>query len=329
MKTCFVISPIGAPGSDVREHADDVFDFIIKPAMDKAGYGARRADHESRPGAITEQMYDAILGDDLLIAILTFHNPNVFYEVAIAEAAARPLILLIEKSHQIPFDIHDRRVLYYDLKPRKLINGDYAGELLRSITEFEATKTAPRVPFRASLKPLGAGEAAWRIVSRAEDVPRESIVSFVQDARSFVWFQGMALFAYAKIVGFEDAIREALGRGIEVRVLLMHPDNPVLEHLLRDYAPNYHELVRKEILAGADFWRRFSEQSRLTVRFQKRGAMFLAMFLQSDVRIIFTQYSLARSTSESPTIIAPAGVPFYESSRQDFEWSWNRASPEL
>jgi hypothetical protein len=30
----FVISPIGAESSKVREHADDVFDFIIKPAMD-------------------------------------------------------------------------------------------------------------------------------------------------------------------------------------------------------------------------------------------------------------------------------------------------------
>jgi hypothetical protein len=58
MKTCFVISPIGVPGSDVREHADDVFDFIIKPAVEKAGYNVKRADHEARPGAITEQMYE-------------------------------------------------------------------------------------------------------------------------------------------------------------------------------------------------------------------------------------------------------------------------------
>jgi hypothetical protein len=138
----------------------------------------------------------------------------------------------------------------------------------------------------------------------------------------------MALFAYAKIVDFEDAIRDALSRGIEIRVLLMHPDNPALEHMLRDYAPNYLELVRKEILAGADFWKGFSDQSRLTTRFQQRGAMF-GNVLQSDSRIIFTQYSLARSTLESPTVIASAGVLFYETSRQDFEWSWNKASHEL
>jgi hypothetical protein len=157
MKSCFVISPIGLPGSEIREHADDVFDFIIKPAAEKAGYAAVRADHEARPGTITEQMYDHILGDDLLIAILTGHNPNVFYEVAVAEAAARPLILLIENGHDIPFDISARRVLQYDLKPRALNNGTHIDGLFRSITELETSGGNSKVPFRPSLKPLGAG----------------------------------------------------------------------------------------------------------------------------------------------------------------------------
>src|SRR5476651_739987 len=133
MKACFVISPISLPGSELREHADDVFDFIIKPATDKAGYTPIRADHEARPGTITEHMYDHILGDDLLIAVLTGHNPNVFYEVAVAEAAARPLILLIENGHSIPFDISTRRMLQYDLKPRALHDGTHIDGLFRSI----------------------------------------------------------------------------------------------------------------------------------------------------------------------------------------------------
>ena len=108
---CFVISPIGSEGTDVREHANDVFDYIIKPACEAANIIAMRADHDSRPGMITDQMYGCILADDLIIGVLTFHNPNVFYEVAIAEAAARPLILMIEEGASIPFDIKDRRIL--------------------------------------------------------------------------------------------------------------------------------------------------------------------------------------------------------------------------
>ncbi|MET0687834.1 MAG: hypothetical protein ABWY38_01335 [Methyloceanibacter sp.] len=57
---CFVISPIGAPGSEVRTHADDVFDYIIKPVATQMGYETERGDHVSRPGRISDQMYDRI-----------------------------------------------------------------------------------------------------------------------------------------------------------------------------------------------------------------------------------------------------------------------------
>lgn len=76
MKRCFVISPIGEEGSEIREHADDVLDFIIKPAMEEVGFEAYRADHTYEVGRITEQMYDSILGDDLCIAMLTTRTPT-------------------------------------------------------------------------------------------------------------------------------------------------------------------------------------------------------------------------------------------------------------
>ena len=328
MKSCFVISPIGLPGSESREHADDVFDFIIKPAAEKAGYAPVRADHEARPGTITEQMYDHILGDNLLIAILTGHNPNVFYEVAVAEAAARPLILLIENGHGIPFDISARRVLQYDLKPRALHHGTHSDALFRSITELEASGGDPKVSFRPSLKPLGAGEALWRLVPRSRDVPREDCVGLITTARSFVRYQGLALFSYAKMTGFDETVRVALGRGVEIRVLLMHPDNAALSHMMREFTTNHLENIRGEIRAGAEFWSNMASHGPLTVRFQKNGVMF-GLLQQSDSRAIVTQYSLARSTSECPTILAPVGTPLYDAVKQDYEWQWDRAGMGL
>ena len=66
-------------GSPVREHADDVFEFIIKPAMDELAIHAYRSDHSQEIGRVTDQMIGSILGDDLCIAVITFQNPNVFY----------------------------------------------------------------------------------------------------------------------------------------------------------------------------------------------------------------------------------------------------------
>ena len=328
MKSCFVISPISLPGTEVREHADDVFDFIIRPAAEKAGYNPVRADHEARPGTITEHMYDHILGDDLLIAILTGHNPNVFYEVAVAEAAARPLILLIADGQTIPFDISSRRVLQYDLKPRTLQKGTYSDSLLRSIKELEAAGGDNKVAFRPSLKPLGAGESTWRMVPRSRDVSREDYIGLVASARSFVRYQGLALFAYVKIAGFAEAIKAALARGVEMRVLLMHPDNPVLPHMVRDFSANYAENVRSEIRSGIEFWTKMASHGPLTVRLQTKGTMF-GLLQQSDSQVISTPYSLARSTSESPTILAPAGTQYFNAMKEDYEWQWGRAEPSV
>ena len=101
---CFVISPIGQPGSEAREHADDVFECIIEPALKEAGIDGRRADHIKDVGRITQQMYDDILTSDFCIALLHGFNPNVFYEVSVAHCAGIPVILLMQLGQKPPFD---------------------------------------------------------------------------------------------------------------------------------------------------------------------------------------------------------------------------------
>ena len=86
-KKCFVISPIGAPGSQIREDADAVFDYFIEPAMSDAGIEAIRSDHLEKPGRITEQMFREVIEADVCVAVLTGYNPNVFYELAVAQFA--------------------------------------------------------------------------------------------------------------------------------------------------------------------------------------------------------------------------------------------------
>ena len=65
-------------------------------------------------------MFEAILTFDMCIAILTDNNPNVFYELAIAQAAGKRVVLMCEEGAQLPFDLKDYRTIYYDLKPRSI-----------------------------------------------------------------------------------------------------------------------------------------------------------------------------------------------------------------
>lgn len=113
-KECFIICPIGSEGSDTRERANKLRDHIIDEAVRDFGYRIVRADEISEPGSITTQIIEQIINSDLVIADLTDHNPNVFYELALRHAAAKPYIQLIDSSQNIPFDISDLRTVNYD-----------------------------------------------------------------------------------------------------------------------------------------------------------------------------------------------------------------------
>lgn len=113
-QSCFVISPIGAEGSDIRRRADQILRHVIGPAADSCGFEAVRADQISEPGLITTQVIQHIIDDPLVIADLTGSNPNVFYELAIRHAIRRPLVQIIQKDEKIPFDVAGMRTIPVD-----------------------------------------------------------------------------------------------------------------------------------------------------------------------------------------------------------------------
>ncbi|MFC1717309.1 hypothetical protein ACFL6S_26860 [Candidatus Poribacteria bacterium] len=114
-KTCFVICPIGDDGSPDRKRSDEVLKFIIAPAIGQRGYGPPvRADEISEPGNITRQVIQRVTEADLVIADLTTHNPNVFYELAIRHAIGKPVITIMENGEKIPFDVAQDRVIFFD-----------------------------------------------------------------------------------------------------------------------------------------------------------------------------------------------------------------------
>ncbi len=113
-KTCFVISPIGTPGSDIRRRADQILKHVLKPAAQACGFEALRADEISEPGMITSQVIQHIIDDPLVIADLTGSNPNVFYELALRHAIRKPLVQIIQKDEKLPFDVAVMRTIPVD-----------------------------------------------------------------------------------------------------------------------------------------------------------------------------------------------------------------------
>ncbi len=112
--TCFYIAPIGDDGSDIRKHSDLFLGSFVEPALESFKLNVVRADAIDKPGIITRQIIDYIMRSRLVIADLSFHNPNVFYELALRHAIKLPVVQIIRAGDKIPFDVNQMRTIYID-----------------------------------------------------------------------------------------------------------------------------------------------------------------------------------------------------------------------
>lgn len=115
MKKCFVVTQIGSEGSDVRKRADQVFKYIIGPTCEKCGFEAVRVDQINQADSITQTIIDMLGTAELVVADMTGHNPNAFYEMGFRACTGKPMINLKQKGESIPFDIASIRAFDYDL----------------------------------------------------------------------------------------------------------------------------------------------------------------------------------------------------------------------
>jgi len=112
--TCFYIAPIGDEGSDARKHSDLFLGSIVEPALEPFKLTVIRADAIDKPGVITRQVLDYIMRSRLVVADLSFHNPNVFYELALRHAVKLPIVQIIRAADRVPFDVNQMRTIQID-----------------------------------------------------------------------------------------------------------------------------------------------------------------------------------------------------------------------
>lgn len=120
-KTCFVIGPIGDPGTQTRADADDFMEYIVSPcpALKEFDYEKPvRADHLNEPGRITSQIIKLLMEADLVIADLTGSNANVYYELSLRHALGKPVIHMATVGTHLSFDVRDNRTIFYTMHSR-------------------------------------------------------------------------------------------------------------------------------------------------------------------------------------------------------------------
>jgi hypothetical protein len=105
-KTAFVMMPFAS-------EFDDVYQSLIQDPLTMAGYTVFRCDDILNQGNILQDIIGSIANSSLLIADLSTSNPNVYYELGLAHAMQRPVILFAQDIDEVPFDLRSYRIIQY------------------------------------------------------------------------------------------------------------------------------------------------------------------------------------------------------------------------
>lgn len=63
---------------------------------------------------ITSQIIEYLMRSRLVVADLSFHNPNAFYEMAIRHACRLPIVQISRRKDRLPFDVNQVRTVVID-----------------------------------------------------------------------------------------------------------------------------------------------------------------------------------------------------------------------
>ena len=157
MPKVFIVRPFGVRQvlKKIKNSADTetlYFDFekveseLIRPAMQELGLWGGTTGEVFAAGSIMEDMFSELLLADIVIADITIHNANVFYELGIRHALRDKKTILIKCSgfDDTPFDINGFRYLTYNKDNPAADNDDPKGTCKKLVITIKETIASDR-----------------------------------------------------------------------------------------------------------------------------------------------------------------------------------------
>lgn len=102
---CLVIMPFSDPKGYEQGHFRKIYDQILAPAIEQAGYAPHRIDENSESTMIHGKLLDQLINAPMVLCDISSKNPNVLYELGIRHAFDKPVVLVQEKGQDRIFDI--------------------------------------------------------------------------------------------------------------------------------------------------------------------------------------------------------------------------------
>ncbi len=207
----FVVRPFGSKqGIDF----DRMQRELIEPVLDEAGIGGSTTGPIARAGNIRTDVFEQLLLADVVIADISIHNANVYYELGVRHSLRpRTTILIRARKDEVPFDLKTDRYLEYDPEAP----GEAQSDLTKALRESLAANDADSPVFLLlpALEPTDVenfrpipSEFTEEVngARSGEDLPMLAVLA--DEAADFEWGQaGLRLIARAQVAlrGWPDA----------------------------------------------------------------------------------------------------------------------------
>jgi hypothetical protein len=361
MARIFVISSIGEAGSWRRQTADRVLSRIIEPAVAKlreesVALDIVRGDNDPKQTWIMDRILNAILYDDLVLAVVFEDNANVFYELGIAHSAGRPTVLLRHEAYRMPHDLKDYP--YIEFTDADLAAAEDQARGRPVVDQLAASMKAAlegarnQKPFNRELAALGG----QNIREKFRDLSYKDWSRVLLDAKREIWLAGTTLKQLAdpsntnffvaapdgsgnltEGANIRSLIAQRVAQGVDATVLMMHEDNPALPEmlLLPEAGSSAGEIldgVRAEIEASYKLWNNAARQvldaagsadaKRGTFRVIKvrEGCIYQRVTLTDREVITTPYYYTVRFNSGGPAVTALAGSAWHGKWQADLKF---------
>jgi hypothetical protein len=119
----FIVMPFREPWSE------EVHTKLFKPGIADAGFVESRGDSIVRVGDLSTNVWTRITQAGLIVAEVSVPNPNVYYEIGLADALGKPIFLFKQRNVTLPADFSGVHYYEYDLSDLAEGSRTLAGEL--------------------------------------------------------------------------------------------------------------------------------------------------------------------------------------------------------
>jgi hypothetical protein len=154
-----------------RQELDRVHRAIQEAVVLDNGLVCERADDIYSAGIVIDEVWRKLCEAQIVIADATGKNANVFYEMGLAHAIGKEVVILVQTISDIPFDFQHRRVILYH--PDRL--DKLRLELVRTIERLRGSRPDIKQRLETSNKDVRIGLSTPVDGSTVDHTPIESI----------------------------------------------------------------------------------------------------------------------------------------------------------